>query len=73
VIVHGQTGFLCQNVEDCIAAIAPAAELDRRTCRDRVLTHFTAKRMVDGYEAVYQKILLEQHAQNGRAKALVLG
>jgi len=73
VIAHGRTGFLCQNVEECIASIDLAAQLDRRVCRDHVLINFSAKRMADGYEAVYQKILAEKYSQNGHAKALVLG
>ncbi len=73
IIAHGRTGFLCQNVEECIASIDLAAQLDRRVCRDHVLINFSAKRMADGYEAVYQKILAEKYSQNGHAKALVLG
>ena len=73
VIAHGRTGFLCQNVEECIASIDLAAQLDRRVCRDHVLINFSAKRMADGYEAVYQKILAEKYSQNGHVKALVLG
>jgi len=73
IIAHGRSGFLCQNVEECIASIDLAAQLDRRVCRDHVLINFSAKRMADGYEAVYQKILAEKYSQNGHAKALVLG
>ncbi|MEE3719582.1 glycosyltransferase family 4 protein [Tumidithrix elongata RA019] len=72
VIAQGRTGFLCQNVEECIDAIALTAQLDRRACRDHVLINFTAKRMADGYESVYQKILAEKYLQNGHARALVL-
>ncbi|CAN1212845.1 glycosyltransferase family 4 protein [Tumidithrix helvetica PCC 7403] len=72
VIAQGRTGFLCQNVEECIDAIALATQLDRRACRDHVLINFTAKRMADGYESVYQKILAEKYSQNGHARALVL-
>jgi glycosyltransferase involved in cell wall biosynthesis len=57
VIAHGVSGFLCNNVDECIAAIAPATRLSRYACRDHVLVNFTAKRMADGYEAAYQRIL----------------
>jgi glycosyltransferase involved in cell wall biosynthesis len=72
IIAHGRSGFLCQTVDECVAAIAQAMQLDRRVCHDHVLVNFTAKRMADGYEAVYRKVLAEKYAQNGHAKSLVL-
>jgi glycosyltransferase involved in cell wall biosynthesis len=65
VIAHGKTGFLCHSVDECIAAIAPATQLNRSACREHVLNHFSVQRMTDGYEAVYQQILAERVAQNG--------
>ena len=59
VIVHGRTGFLCHSVEECIAAIDKAAQLNRYACREYVFNHFSVQRMTDGYEAVYQQILAE--------------
>ena len=72
VIADGVSGFLCQTVPECIDAITLAAQLDRRTCRDHVLMNFTAKRMADGYEAVYQKILSEKYSRNGQKRDLVM-
>jgi len=72
VIVPNRTGFLCRNVDECISAIGLVSQLSRQACRDHVLTNFTAKRMADGYEAVYQKVLAEKYANNGYAtKTLV--
>jgi hypothetical protein len=34
--------------------------------------NFTAKRMADGYEAVYQKILSEKYSRNGQKRDLVM-
>jgi glycosyltransferase involved in cell wall biosynthesis len=68
VIVEGVTGFLCNQVEDCIAAIDAASRLDRYACREHVIRNFSAQRMVDGYEAVYQKIVSEQFTRNGSVK-----
>ena len=58
-------------MNECIDAIALAAQLDRRTCRDHVLINFTAKRMADGYESVYQKILESKYSRNGHNRSLV--
>jgi glycosyltransferase involved in cell wall biosynthesis len=65
VIVDGKTGFLCDTVEECIAAIPKAARLDRQACRDHVVQNFSVQRMADGYEAVYQQILADRFAHNG--------
>ncbi|AFY74359.1 glycosyltransferase [Synechococcus sp. PCC 7502] len=72
VIAHGISGFLCQTVTECIDAIALAAQLNRYACREHVLLNFTAKRMADGYEAVYQKILGTQYSRNGQHRNLVM-
>ncbi len=68
VILDGKTGFLCQNVDECVAAIDKVAHLDRQDCRRHVENTFSAKRMAEGYLAVYQQILAERFAQNGHAK-----
>jgi glycosyltransferase involved in cell wall biosynthesis len=67
VIVHGKTGFLCHSLEECIAAVAQVPSIDRRACRQHVETNFSAQRMADGYEAVYQQAIAERFAQNGHA------
>ena len=65
VIRHGQTGFLCDRLEDYPAAIARAGSLDRMVCREHVLTHFSVKQMVDGYEAVYRQVMAQRFVNNG--------
>jgi glycosyltransferase involved in cell wall biosynthesis len=67
VIVHGKTGFLCHTVEECIQALSKIDTIDRQACRQHVEGNFSAERMTDGYEAVYQKVLLERFSQNGRS------
>ena len=57
IIADGKTGFLCQDVDQCVAAVERIKEIDRHTCRDHAVGNFGVKRMVDNYEAVYQKIL----------------
>lgn len=71
VIAHGKTGFLCQSVEDCIAALKQVAQLDRALCRSWVSQHFSVQQMVDGYEAVYRQILSERLTQNGKSSLLI--
>jgi glycosyltransferase involved in cell wall biosynthesis len=66
VIVHGKTGFICNNIEECVSAVSKVTELDRYACREHVENNFSVQKMVDGYEAVYRQIVAERLAQNGK-------
>ncbi|HSM80760.1 MAG TPA: glycosyltransferase family 4 protein [Nodosilinea sp.] len=57
VVADGKTGFLCANVDDCVAAVARVAQLSRQACRDHVAVNFGVGRMTDGYEAVYREVM----------------
>ncbi|MBF2025699.1 MAG: glycosyltransferase family 4 protein [Oscillatoriales cyanobacterium C42_A2020_001] len=67
VIADGKTGFLCNSVEEFIDSLAKIYTIDRQVCRQHVEVNFSAERMTDGYEAVYQKVVAERFGQNGRA------
>lgn len=71
-IADGKTGFLCENLEECVAAVAKVETLDRRTCRDRVEANFSVRRMVDGYEAAYQQVLIDRFVNNGHLRSSML-
>ncbi len=71
VINHGKTGFLCNNIQECINAIDRVTELDRYACRQHVENNFSIQQMTDGYEAVYQQVFAERFAQNGHLRSLV--
>ncbi len=67
VIKDGQTGFLCETVNQCVAALDRIAEIDRAACRQHVVENFSVQRMTDGYEAVYRQLLGERlFRANGR-------
>ncbi|MBW4441501.1 MAG: glycosyltransferase family 4 protein [Plectolyngbya sp. WJT66-NPBG17] len=70
VIVHEETGFLCQNVDECVAAVQRVDQIDRFACRKHVEDNFGVKQMVDGYEAVYRQLLAEKFAKNGHSKSM---
>lgn len=71
VLIHGKTGFICQTIEECIVALEHIPQIDRHLCHDYVLENFTAKRMAEGYEAVYQKLLSDRYAMNGYARTMI--
>jgi glycosyltransferase involved in cell wall biosynthesis len=68
LILDGKTGFLCKDVDACVAAVSKVQQIDRRTCRDHVVNNFSHTRMVDGYEAVYRKLMETRFATNGHLK-----
>ncbi|HAZ43286.1 MAG TPA: glycosyl transferase [Cyanobacteria bacterium UBA11369] len=71
VIADGKTGFLCNSIEECVSAVRRVEEINRNDCRKHVVNRFSVQKMTDGYEAVYQQILAEKFAQNGRLRSLV--
>jgi glycosyltransferase involved in cell wall biosynthesis len=72
VIADGKTGFLCNDVDECVAAIDKVAQLSRQDCRQHVINRFSVQRMVDGYEAVYQQLIRERFSRNGHVPSRVL-
>ena len=57
VIAHGETGFVCHSVEKMIEVIPDAIKLDRKICREDVISRFSVKSMTDEYEKAYAMVL----------------
>jgi len=57
LIENGKSGFLVNDVDEAIEAVAHIKEIDRATCRRHVERHFTVDRMIDEYIEVYEMIL----------------
>jgi len=72
IMTHGETGFICHTVEECITAVSQIQHLSRHRCRTDVEENFNLKRMTDGYEAVYRTSLEEKRQGNGRLQAPAL-
>jgi glycosyltransferase involved in cell wall biosynthesis len=66
VIAHQKTGWVCSSLEEAIAAVPKAMELDRRQCRQHVEKYFSIAKMVDGYEAVYRQAIQDKISLNGK-------
>lgn len=65
LIVHGETGFLCHNMDDCVAAVEQIYTIDRKACRTHVERNFSHTRMVEGYANVYHRLIEQRVAKNG--------
>jgi glycosyltransferase involved in cell wall biosynthesis len=56
IVDHGLTGFLVDDVDEARFAVREVATLDRTLVRRTALERFSVRRMVDEYEAVYQRM-----------------
>jgi glycosyltransferase involved in cell wall biosynthesis len=57
LIEHGVTGFLVDDLDQAVEAVARIDELDRAACRAAVAARFTVDHMVDRYLALYRSLL----------------
>jgi glycosyltransferase involved in cell wall biosynthesis len=57
LVVDGETGFIVDGVDGAVQAVGRLEEIGRAACRQRVEERFTVERMVEGYEAVYRKLI----------------
>jgi glycosyltransferase involved in cell wall biosynthesis len=56
LILHGQTGYIVDTLEEMATAVKTLDRIDRAECRRDVAARFTVERMVDGYEAIYRSL-----------------
>ena len=61
IIRQGENGFLVDNEEEAVAAVAFSSSLDRAAVRASVEARFNVERMVDDYLAVYQRVVELHH------------
>ncbi len=70
VIASGKVGFVCDTVDECVAAVSRIPEISRSACRQYVQEKFSAQSMTSGYEAVYHQLLAKRFSQNGHRRQL---
>jgi hypothetical protein len=63
VMEHGASGFIVDTVDEAVQAVEQARTLSRERVRQVFEERFTVAKMVDGYEAVYAKLVEETTAQ----------
>jgi glycosyltransferase involved in cell wall biosynthesis len=57
IIDDGVTGYVVDDIEQAVDAVESAGNLDRVSVRGRAHDRFDVERMVDGYLAVYDRLL----------------
>ena len=60
IVVDGETGFLCDDVDAAVARVPQLAALSRRAARKRVETTFSSERMIDRYLDAYAVALAQK-------------
>jgi len=58
LVTDGRTGFLVQDVDTAVDAVARLDGIDRAACRAEAQARFTSDRMVDDYERLFTRIVL---------------
>jgi glycosyltransferase involved in cell wall biosynthesis len=59
VVDDGVTGFVVDSEEEMVEAIGRVSEINSLECRVRVEQEFSAERMADEYEALYERVIAE--------------
>ena len=57
VIKDKKTGFIVKDIKGMVSAIKKIDKINRQDCRDFVEKNFSIKKMVDGYENIFKKIV----------------
>ena len=57
LIREGETGYLVTNEDEMVERCSRVGRLDRKKCREWVMSRFTISRMVSAYERVYEAAL----------------
>ena len=57
IIRHGETGYIVEDIEHAVNAVASVRSIDRSACREDVEQRFSHTRMARDYVDVYEKIL----------------
>ena len=56
LIDHGISGFLVNNTDEAVEAVALSASLDRAALREQTQKRFSREAMVEKYVGVYNKV-----------------
>lgn len=56
IIKHGETGFICDNIDQMVEAVPKISNLSQAACRESFDEYFTVERMAKDYLAVYEAL-----------------
>ena len=73
VVADGETGFVCDAVQEMVAAVDRIDAIDRRACRAHDERRFSPRAMADGYERIYTALVRERQGGAARDMAQAAG
>jgi glycosyltransferase involved in cell wall biosynthesis len=56
IIRHGETGFICQSIDEAVEAVKRVSSLSRKCCRQEFEARFRAAHMAGNYVHLYQHL-----------------
>ena len=62
VVDDGVTGFICDDVDQMVAAVQRLGEIDPRVCRRTVEQRFSVAAMTAGYETLYRELARDRRS-----------
>jgi glycosyltransferase involved in cell wall biosynthesis len=68
IVVHGETGFLVQDLDEMVQFISKIDEIDRETTRLHVERHFSAQVMAENYLHIYEKVRAMSQSRSEQQK-----
>ncbi len=71
IILHGRTGFICDDTDALLGAVRSVEQLDRRDCRADVARRFSVDKMVARHVAAYRDLLATSGARPGAPAQLM--
>lgn len=71
LVVHGKTGYIVRDQDEMTTAVGLLDKISRRACRTHVEAHFSVEKMVDSYEAAFEKVIEQQGAQKSPAQKIL--
>jgi glycosyltransferase involved in cell wall biosynthesis len=60
IVDHGVTGYLCDDADSMLQAIADVGSIDRHACREAAATRFSTARMVRDHEQLFERLARER-------------
>ena len=60
LIEEGVTGFIVDDIDQAVAAVAKVKDLDRRRCRQVFEKRFSVARMTRDYMQIYSRLIKDQ-------------
>ena len=63
LVINGKTGYVVNDMEEMLDGIINIEKISRNECRIHALENFSGSKMAEGYEELYNKIIVKKPIQ----------